>query len=137
MTIQPYLFFNGRCDEAIEHYTRALGAQVEMRMRYREAPDPPPPGMLPPGSEDKVMHASLRIADAVVMMSDGTCGGAPAFDGFSLSYTARDEAAARRAFDALAEGGSITMPMGRTFWSPCFGMLKDRFGVGWMVTVPA
>ncbi len=136
MPIQPYLFFNGRCDEAIAFYRRALGADLVMRMAYRESPEPPPPGMLPAGSEDKVMHASLRIGDAIVMLSDGACTGVPAFEGFSLSVTMPDEAAARRTFAALSEGGKVTMPIGRTFWSPCFGMLADRFGVGWMVTVP-
>ncbi|HVL56726.1 MAG TPA: VOC family protein [Burkholderiaceae bacterium] len=135
MQIQPYLFFDGRCEEAIAFYCRALGAQVEMLMRYEDSPDPPPPGMLPPGSQEKVMHASLRIGDAVVMMSDGHCSGNPSFGGFSLSYSVPDERQARAAFDALADGGKVTMPMGRTFWSPCFGMLNDRFGVGWMVGV--
>lgn len=133
MPIQPYLMFDGRCEEAIGFYERALGAKVEMMMRFRESPDPVPEGMLPPGSEDKVMHASLRIGDAVVMMSDGNCSGAPTFGGFSLSYAVPDEATARRAFDALAEGGQVQMPLGKTFWSPCFGMLTDRYGVGWMV----
>jgi PhnB protein len=135
MAIQPYLFFNGRCDEAIAHYQRALDAKVEMLMRYRESPEPAPPGMLPPGSQDKVMHASVRIGDAIVMMSDGRCTGEAKFDGFSLSIAVRDEATAKRCFAALAEGGEVRMPLGRTFWSPCFGMVADRFGVGWMVTV--
>jgi PhnB protein len=135
MAIQPYLFFNGRCDEAIDHYQRTLDASVEMLMRYRESPEPPPPGMLPPGSGDKVMHASLRVGDAIVMMSDGHCSGEAKFDGFSLSIAAPDEATARRYFAGLADGGSVRMPLGKTFWSPCFGMVADRFGVGWMVTV--
>lgn len=134
MEIQPYLFFEGRCEEAIEFYRRAVGAQVQMMMRYRESPDPPPPGMLPPGSDDKVMHATLTIGESTVMASDGTCSGQPAFGGFSLSLAVADAGAARRAFEALAEGGRITMPLGRTFWSPCFGMLTDRFGLGWMVS---
>jgi len=135
MPIQPYLFFDGRCEEAIAHYQRALGAQVEMMMRFNESPDPVPEGMLPQGSENKIMHASLKIGDAVVMASDGHCSGTPKFGGFSLSYAVPDEAAAKRAFDALAEGGSVQMPLGKTFWSPCFGMLTDRFGVGWMVGI--
>jgi PhnB protein len=106
-------------------------------MRNREAPEPPPPGMLPPGSENKVMHASFKVGDTDVMLSDGRCSGKANFTGFSLSVTAPDEAAARGMFSALAEGGSVTMPIGKTFWSPCFGMLTDRFGVGWMVTVVA
>lgn len=137
MQVQPYLFFEGRADEAIDFYTKALGTKVDMLMRNREAPEPPPPGMLPPGSEDKVMHASFKVGDTEVMLSDGRCSGKPQFNGFSLSITAPDEAGARRMFDALGKGGQITMPIGKTFWSPCFGMLQDRFGVHWMLTVPA
>jgi PhnB protein len=108
-----------------------------MLMRYKEAPEPPPPGMIPPGTENKVMHASFRVGDTEVMLSDGNCSGKPTFNGFSLSITAADEADARRKFDALVRGGEVTMPLGKTFWSPCFGMLTDRFGVGWMVSVPS
>lgn len=135
MNVQPYLFFNGRAEEALNFYTKALGTKPDMLMRNREAPEQPPPGMLPPGSEDKVMHASFRVGDTEVMLSDGRCSGTPTFDGFALSITAADEADARRKFDAMSAGGEVTMPLGRTFWSPCFGMLTDRFGVGWMVTV--
>lgn len=135
MNVQPYLFFNGRAEEALNFYTKALGTKPDMLMRNREAPEQPPPGMLPPGSEDKVMHASFRVGDTEVMLSDGRCSGTPKFDGFALSITAADEADARRKFDAMSAGGEVTMPLGRTFWSPCFGMLTDRFGVGWMVTV--
>jgi PhnB protein len=137
MHIQPYLFFDGRCEEALDFYRRAVGADVEMLMRYRDSPDPPPPGMVPPGSVDKVMHASLRIGDTVVMASDGCNAGQPRFDGFSLSLSVADEAEADRAFAALGDGGQVQMPLGRTFFSPRFGMLTDRFGVGWMVIVPA
>jgi len=137
MNVQPYLFFEGRAEEALSFYTKATGTQVSMLMRNREAPEAPPPGTLPPGSENKVMHASFKLGDTEVMLSDGFCSGKPQFNGFSLSLTAKDEAAARRMFDALAEGGKVTMPLGKTFWSPCFGMLTDRFGVGWMVTVPS
>jgi PhnB protein len=135
MQVQPYLFFDGRAEEAIEFYKRAVGARVEMLMRFRESPDPPPPGMVPPGSEDKVMHASLRIGDTAVMASDGRCQGRPSFAGFSLSLTARDEADADRLFAALAEGGEVQMPLAKTFFSPRFGMVADRFGVSWMVIV--
>jgi PhnB protein len=137
MNVQPYLFFEGRAEEALAFYTRALGTKVDMLMRNREAPEPPPPGMLPPGSENKVMHASFRVGDTDIMLSDGRCSGTTKFEGFSLSITAPDETAARRMFDALSSDGHVTMPIGKTFWSPCFGMLKDRFGVGWMITVPA
>ncbi len=136
MPIHPYLFFEGRADEAIAHYRDVFGAELVMRMQNRESPEPPPPGMLPPGSEGKVMHATLRIGDALVMVSDGRCAGAPKFEGISLAYTAPDEASARRTFAALADGGAVTLPIGKTFWSPCFGMVRDRFGVGWMVSVP-
>jgi PhnB protein len=137
MNVQPYLFFEGRCEEALDFYTRALGTRPDMVLRYREAPDPPPPGMLPAGTEDKVMHASFRLGDTEVMLSDGMCSGTPKFEGFSLSITAADEGDARRKFDAMAAGGQVTMPLGKTFWSPCFGMLKDRFGVSWMISVPS
>jgi PhnB protein len=135
VAIEPYLFFNGRCAEAIEFYRKALGAEVLMMMRFKESPEPPPPGMLPAGFEDKIMHATLRIGDATVMASDGRCTGQTSFQGFSLSLTAANEDDAKRKFTALAEGGEIQMPLGKTFWSPCFGMVADRFGVGWMVTV--
>lgn len=135
MPIQPYLFFEGRCEEALEFYRGALGAEVTMLMRNKEAPEQPPPGMLPPGSENKVMHATFRVGDATLMASDGRCSGKPAFNGFSLSLTVRDEAEAKRRFDALAAGGQVRMPLGKTFFSPSFGMVADRFGLGWMVYV--
>jgi PhnB protein len=135
MQIQPYLFFNGRCEEAIEFYRKALGATVEMMMRFKESPEPMPPDMLQPGFENKVMHATLRIGGAVLMASDGHGAGALDFKGFSLSIDAPDAAGADRMFNALAEGGTVTMPIGKTFWSPRFGMVTDRFGVGWMVTI--
>ncbi len=136
MPIQPYLFFNGRCEEAITFYRKALGAEVEMMMRYKESPEPMPPGTLPPGFDNKVMHATLRIgADGVVMASDGMGDTAPGFQGFSLSITATDAAHADRMFAALADGGQVRMPLAKTFWSPRFGMVADRFGVIWMVTM--
>jgi PhnB protein len=136
--IEPYLFFGGRCDEAIEFYRTALGAEVEMVMRYKDSPEQPPDGMLAPGYENKVMHASLRIGGARIMASDG-CGGPgddAKFAAFSLSLTLPTEADVNRAFAALAEGGEVQMPPCKTFWSPCFSMVKDRFGLGWMLTVP-
>ncbi|MEO5701405.1 MAG: VOC family protein [Casimicrobiaceae bacterium] len=135
--IQPYLFFDGTCEAAVEFYKRALGAKVEMLMRYKESPEPPPSGMLPPGSENKIMHVSLRIGDSVVMASDGMCHGESRFAGFSLSHSVKDEAECDRVFAALGEGGKVQMPLGKTFWSPRFGMLTDRFGVGWMISVEA
>lgn len=132
--IQPYLFFGGRCEEALEFYRTALGAKVEMLMRFNESPEPAPPGMVPPGFERKIMHASMRIGDSVVMASDGNEEGA-AFAGFSLSISVASADEARRVFAALGAGGQVRMPLGKTFWSPCFGMLEDRFGVGWMIGV--
>ena len=136
MTIQPYLFFDGRCEEALEFYKSALGAEVSMMMRFGEAPDQPPPGTMPPGYESKVMHATVMLGGSMFMASDGHCAGQARFEGFSLSLTVPDEATARRMFDGLADGGQVRMPLGKTFFSPCFGMVADRFGVGWMVMVP-
>ena len=135
MQVQPYLFFDGRCEEAIEFYRRALNAEVEMLMRFREAPERPPPGTVPPGSENKVMHASIRIGDTTVMASDGHCAGKPAFQGFSLSLTVQDTAEAERRFAALADGGQVQMPLAKTFFSERFGMVADRYGVPWMIVV--
>ncbi len=132
--IQPYLFFGGRCEEALDFYKAALGAEVTLMMRFREAPDPAPPGMTPAGWEDKIMHAEFRVGATLVMASDG-CEQASGFAGFSLSLSVATEAAADIAFAALANGGKIGMPLGKTFWSPRFGMLTDRFGVNWMVNV--
>ena len=137
MQIQPYLFFNGRCEEAIAFYRKALGAEVEMMMRFKDSPEPMPPGAVAPGFGDKVMHASLRIGGALLMASDGMGAGELAFQGFSLSIDAPDTASADRMFNALAEGGVVKMPLGKTFWSPYFGIVADRFGVSWMVTLTA
>ena len=135
MLVQPYLFFDGKCEEAVEFYRRALGAKVEMMMRFRDCPEPAQPGMVPPGAENKVMHAALRIGDTMVLASDGRCLGQPDFRGFALSLTAADEAEADRMFAALAEGGQVQMALSKTFFSPRFGMVADRFGVSWMVYV--
>jgi PhnB protein len=135
MRIEPYLFFNGRCEEAIEFYKKALGAEVLMLMRFKDSPEPAQPGMIPPGSENKIMHVSLRVDETTVMASDGRCTGKSDFEGFSLSITAANEADADRKFAALADGGQVQMPLAKTFWSPRFGMVADRFGVGWMVSV--
>lgn len=135
MNVQPYLFFEGRCDEAIEFYQNALGAEVEMILRYKDGPEGPgcPPG---PGMEEKVMHCSLRIRDAVVLASDGMCGGNPEFKGISLAIYGRDVADSAQLFTALADGGQVQMPLEKTFFSPSFGMVTDRFGVTWMVVTP-
>jgi PhnB protein len=137
MKVQPYLFFDGRCEEALEFYKRALGAEVLMLMRFNESPDPPPPGMVPPGSENKIMHSRLRIGETDVMASDGRSMGKPEFKGVSLSLEVPNESEADRLFNALGEGGQVQMPIGKTFFSPRFGMVADRFGVSWMiVTTP-
>jgi PhnB protein len=133
MQVQSYLFFDGRCEEALEFYKKTLGAQVDMLMRFKDSPEPQPPGMCPPGSENKIMHTSFRIGDTAVMASDGRAQGKPKFEGFALSLTAKDEAEAERLFAALADGGQVQMPLTKTFFSPRFGMVADRFGVGWMV----
>ena len=136
-TIEPYLFIDGCCEEAIEFYREHLGSEVEMMMRYSECPDPLPPEMLTPGSEDKIMHATLRIGESVVMASDSCCGGEEEdihFAGFSQSLALPDETEAKRIFDLLSKDGKVEMPLGETFWSPCYGMLTDRFGLGWMIT---
>ena len=136
MQVQQYLFFDGKCEEAIEFYKKTLGAKVDMMMRFKDSPEPPKPGMCPPGSENKVMHSSFRIGDTLVMASDGMVGGKPEFKGFSLSVDAKDEAEAKRLFSALGEGGQVQQPLMKTFFSPSFGMVADKFGVSWMVLVP-
>jgi PhnB protein len=133
--VQPYLFFNGCCEEAVAFYRRALGAQVEMMMRFKESPEPPPPGTVPPGFENKIMHTSFRVGETTVMASDGCEADKPNFQGFSLSISVPTEAEANRIFAALSEGGQVQMPLAKTFWSPRFGMVQDRFGLGWMVSV--
>ena len=136
--IQPYLFFGGRCEEALDFYKSALGAEVQMLMRYSDCPDPMPEGRLPAGYESKVMHASFKVGSSVILASDG-CGGdeSKGFRAFSLSLALPTEAEADLAFNALAAGGEVTMPLAKTFWSPCFGMLQVKFGMGWMVAVEA
>jgi PhnB protein len=133
--VQSYLFFDGRCDEALEFYRRTLRAEVVMLMRFKDSPEPHQPGMVPPGSENKVMHASFRIGDTTLMASDGRCLGKPSFQGFSLSLTVPNDAEAERLFAALGDGGQVQMPMTKTFFSSRFGMVADRFGVPWMIVV--
>ena len=132
MLVQPYLFLDGRAEEAIEFYRRALGAEVTMLMRFKDSPEK---GMNPPGTENKIMHASLRIGDTTVMASDGNCQGQAKFQGVALSVTVANEAEAERVFTALSDGGQVQMPLTKTFFSPRFGMTADRFGVSWMVYV--
>lgn len=130
MAIEPYLFFDGRAEEAIEFYKSALGAKVVAVMRYKENPQPQ---HNPPGSDEKVMHSLLRFGASGVMISDGKCAGHPAFQGFALALEASDEADAKRRFEALAKGGQVQMPLGETFFARSFGMVADKFGVLWMV----
>ncbi len=132
MQVQPYLFFDGRCEEALNFYKKALGAEVVGLFRYKDSPDPQ---MTPPGASDKVMHARIRLGDTVAFASDGRCEGKPAFQGFSLSLTVTKEADADRYFAALSEGGQVQMPLVKTFFSPRFGMVADKFGVSWMIYV--
>jgi PhnB protein len=131
-SLQPYLFFDGRCEEAIEFYRHALGAEVTMLMRFNESPAPGT-GPCAPEDGNKVMHANLRVGDFTLLASDGRCEGKPVFEGFALSLTASDEAEAERLFASLADGGQVQMPLTTTFFSPRFGMVTDRFGVRWMV----
>jgi len=134
MQVQPYLFFDGRCEEALDFYKKALGAKVEMMMRFKESPEKNP--NCTPADDNKIMHAAFKVGDAVVMASDGMCSGKPDFKGFSLSITAKNEADADKAFNALADGGKVEMPLTNTFFAKKFGMVADKFGVGWMVIVP-
>lgn len=134
MQIQPYLSFEGRCEEAIAFYRSALGAEVVMLMRFKDSPDQ---SMVCAGSEDKVMHAAMRIGETTVMATDGRCSGNPTFAGISMSLTVADDAEADRAFAALADGGQVTMPLSKTFFASKFGMAADRFGVNWMVIAGA
>jgi len=133
MKVEPYLFFDGRCEEAIQFYRSALGAEVLALMRFKECPDPRPPGMVQPGWEDKIMHAALRIGESQMMASDGMGAGQPEFKGVWLSISVANEAEADRLFTVLGEGGQVQMPIAKTFFSPRFGMVKDRFGVAWMI----
>lgn len=132
MQVQPYLFFDGRCEEALEFYKKAVGATVSMLMRFKDDPDKT---MLKPGSENKVMHTQFQIGDTKVLASDGRNAGRPNFQGFALTISANNEAEADNMFAALGDGGQVTMPMTKTFFSPRFGMLSDRFGVHWMILV--
>jgi len=133
MQLQPYLFFDGRCEEAIEFYRSKLGAEVDMLMRFKDSPEPQ---QNTPGTDNKIMHANLRIGDTTVLASDGRCLGQPNFQGFALSLTPAGDAEANRLFTALSDGGQVQMPLGKTFFASSFGMVADRFGVSWMVYVP-
>lgn len=136
--IEPYLFFKGNCEEALQFYAKALGGKIEALIRFKDSPEAPPPGTVPPGFENKVMHALIRIGGSAIMASDGCDDQKSSFQGFSLAFAVPTEAEADLAFAALSEGGQVQMPLSKTFWSPRFGMLTDRFGIGWLInTVPA
>jgi PhnB protein len=130
MNVNPYLFFDGRCEEALDFYKSAIGAKVGMMMRFKDSPDPHHAG---PDSANKVMHACFNVGDSPIMASDGMNAGKPNFDGFSLSLNAKDEAEAEKLFKALMPGATVTAPLAETFFAKRFGMLKDKFGVQWMV----
>ena len=132
MQVQPYLFFEGHCDEAIAFYKKAIGAEVQMLMRYKDSPEGECAGGVkhPP---DKVMHASLTVGDSTVMVSDGNCTGKPTFSGIALSLDGKDDAQTEKLYNALADGGTPFVPLMKTFFASKFGMLTDRFGVTWMV----
>jgi PhnB protein len=132
MNLQPYLFFDGKCEEALDFYKQAVGAEPKTLLRFKDAPDQ---SMVSPGSNDKIMHAHVQIGDTAVLMSDGRCLGKASFQGFALTINATSETEADKLFGALSEGGQVTMPLAKTFFSPRFGMLTDKFGVGWMVIV--
>lgn len=143
MQVQPYLNFNGRAEEAIEFYRRALGAEVQALMRFKDGPEPAgcadgdgTPQAMPAELLQKVMHAELRIGETVVMLSDGRMDGAPGgFQGISLALSPATDAEAARLFHGLADGGRVDMPLTKTFFASSFGMLADRFGVAWMIVV--
>ena len=132
-TVQPYLFFGGRCEEALEFYRKNVGAEIITLRRFKEAPEPV--AGLPDCFDDKIMHAAVRIGESVWMASDGQCEGNPNFEGFSLSITVPDESEAERIFAALSQDGLVVMPLEKTFWTSKFGMVQDRFGVSWMVSI--
>ncbi|MFZ5778781.1 MAG: VOC family protein [Pseudomonadota bacterium] len=137
MIVQPYLFFDGKCEEALDFYKSAIGAKVEMMMRFGESPEKGDPDHMPPNSENKIMHASFKVGDTLVMASDGHCAGKPSFQGFALALTAKDDGEAEKLFGALGKGGQVQQPLVKTFFASKFGMLTDRYGVGWMVITQA
>jgi PhnB protein len=138
MKVEPYLFFEGRCEEALEFYRTALGAEVIMKMRYSENPEPQQtPNPCAPMPPDAIMHATFRVGETNVMASDGMVSGQPDFRGITLSISAATDADAQRLFAALSDGGKVTMPLTKTFFASSFGMLEDRFGVSWMLVVAA
>jgi PhnB protein len=132
MLMQPYVFFDGRCEEAIDFYKKAIGAKAEMVMHWKDCPDK---SAVTPQNENKVMHACVQVGDAKLLASDGRCEGKPDFKGFALTLSAKTDAEADKLFNALSDGGQVQMPLTKTFFSPKFGMCADKFGIGWMVLV--
>ena len=135
MQVRPYLYFNGRCEEAIDFYKKALAAEVIMLLRFKDSADAPPLAMLPGATEDKIMHVCFRVGATELMASDGDCEGETSFQGFSLSISPANDAEAERLFNALADGGEVQMALEKTFWASSFGLVTDRFGLCWMVSV--
>ena len=135
--VQPYLFFDGKCEEALEFYKSAIGAKVDMLMRFKENPDKPDPSHMPPNSGDKVMHAAFKVGDTQILASDGHCAGKPSFQGFGLALNAKSDAEAEKLFAALGKGGQVQQPLVKTFFASKFGMVNDRFGIMWMVIAEA
>ena len=139
MQVQPYLYFDGRCEEALEFYRSALGAQIGDLMHFKDAPPEAQQmegcaGSVPP-LPDKVMHASFKIGETTLMASDGMAQGKPEFKGISLTLSLPNDAEVKRLFDALGDGGQVQMPLTKTFFTSSFGMVADRFGVSWMLLV--
>ena len=135
-SVQPYLFFRGRCEEAIDYYKKTLGAEVDVMLRFRDNPDKPGRDQVPAELDDRIMHASLRIAGAEIMMSDGMKSGPLDFACMSLSLSVPSEAECERLYNALAADGTVQMPIGPTFFARRFGAVADKFGVSWMIMVP-
>ena len=134
MQVEPYLFFDGRCEEALEFYKKAIGAEVTALIRFKDSPDPT---MVHGGADpNKILHAVFRVGETTIMTSDGRNQGKPSFQGFALSIAVKTEAETKKLFNALAEGGRVEMPLGKTFFSPSFGMVVDRFGIMWMLLIP-
>ena len=135
MKVQAYISFGGRCEEALEFYKKSIAAEVTSLMRWKDSPDAAMKS--PPGYEEKVMNSAFRIGDTQLMADDGMGRKEAEFKGMSLVIEVADDAEAKRVFTALGEGGNVTMPLMKTFWTSSFGMLTDKFGVPWMVNVEA
>ncbi|HMI51215.1 MAG TPA: VOC family protein [Candidatus Saccharimonadales bacterium] len=130
MSVDPYLLFNGNCEEAFKFYEKLLGGKIVMKMTHRESPMA---AQTPPEWQDKIMHIRMDVGDRVLMASDAPPGHYEKPQGFSVSVTAKDPAEAERFFNELSKNGKVIMPLGKTFWSPAFAMLVDRFAIPWMV----